>query len=334
MSAIHHTHTEPEERIAPAPRTKRIVECDEKLRAELAAFIEAGGKQWSNSTIATQVGYTPAVISRYRGDQDGCLYEGDIAAVERRLREFLRDQRLQLDTSVETIDWEGAQKISRAIEDIRTAKRIGVIIAPPGFGKSRGIDLYCREHELAIPLHCWSGECNKSSVSSCLFAAADVGRPARGENEAQTLARLLKGSTRPVLLDDAHKLTCQALQLLYDLRDQTGLPIVLFGDERLIGKLKNDPQRLRRTGIVYRLKIENPVPLIDHHINSIIPHPGGQLPAIRKLCEKIAGQAGHFGSVQMELALAVRIKQGAPDWDWCKCIQAAHTKLIRDYTLN
>jgi DNA transposition AAA+ family ATPase len=327
------SHPEPDERQS-APKIKKLHPCDEALRAELIALRDSNPKVWTPQAFAAATGYSVTVFHLYL-DAQGNVYSGDTKAVEAKVAEFLRDQRLALDTSVDTIDWDGARQIADAIEDIRTAKRIGVVIAPPGFGKTRGIDLYCQSHTLAIPLHVWSGECNKSSVVSCLFRAAGIARSGKGENEAQTLARVLKDTTRTGLIDDAHKLTCQSLQLLYDLRDQTGMPFVLFGDNRLIAKLRNDPQRLRRTGVVYQLKLRNPEKLIDHHLRQILPGElDGELVALRKLCLQIAEQAGHFGSVQMELALAVRLKQGAPQWSWVECVKAAHTRLIRDYALT
>lgn len=328
---INQSHPEPEERAAG--QKNKIFPCDEKLRAELLAMRAENPALWTDRKLAEGTGYSSSVFFQYTRP-DGNRYSGTVSAVEAKLREFIRDHRLMLDIDVPTIEWDGTSQITNAIEDIRTAKRIGVVIGAPGIGKSRGIDLYCQTHALAISLHAWAGECNKSAVAGCLFEAAGIDRGAKGENDAQTLARVLHNSSRPLLIDDAHKLTCQSLQLLYDLRDKTGLPIVLFGDDRLIAKLRNDPQRLRRTGIVYRLKLKDPGKLVDHHIQTLIRDGLAELPQLRKLCLQIAAQAGHFGSVEMELKLAARLKQGAPDWTWTRAVEAAHTRLIRDYALK
>lgn len=327
------SHPETEERGEPKPRVQRAVyTADEVLRAELRAFRDNSNGQWNNTSIGSDIGYSGVVVGDYLGEY-GNKYAGDTRGVERKVREFLRDQRLLLDTSVETIECEIAKQVANAIEDIRTAKLIGVIIGAPGIGKSRGIDLYCRTHERAIPFRAWTGEKSLSAAEECLFKAADVARSKRGVNEAKTLAGKLAGSSRPIIADDAHKLTCAALQLFYDLRDKTGSPIVLAGDERLIAKLKNDPQRLRRTGTVHRLKIKEPMPLIEHHIKQIIPDCNGELSALKALCKQIVEQPGHFGSVQMELCRAVRIKRAKADLSWCEAVRHAHRRLIRDYEL-
>jgi DNA transposition AAA+ family ATPase len=156
----------------------------------------------------------------------------------------------------------------------------------------------------------------------------------RGLRDFEAFVDKTIGMTRPILVDDAHKLTRGALQLVYDYRDKTGAPVGLFGDERLILKLRDDAQRLRRTGIVTRLKIKDATPLIDHHIRTFIPDSNGETQDLRKLCQQIVMKPGHFGSLQMELALAVRLKKGAPDWSWPEAIKHAHQKLIRDYEFN
>jgi DNA transposition AAA+ family ATPase len=324
---INQAHPEKEAREAGDVKT---YPCDEKLRKEILDL--RGSNAWTNTSLAAQIGYTDAVVSQYLG-VGGNRYSGNVKRVEKKFMEFLRDQRLSLDASVASIACDVSRQVEEAIEDIRTSKQIGAVLGEPGIGKSRGIHLYCANHELAIPLFVWYGERNASSTEECLFKSADVARVKRGGREAKMLAEKMAGSNRIIIVDDAHKLTCPALQLLYDFRDRTGLPIALFGDHRLIEKLRNDPQRLSRTGSVYTLKLKVTEDLIEHHIRQIIPDVNGELPALKKLCNTIAREAGHFRSVQMELARAVRLKKGCPDWSWCAAVRAAHTRLIRDYEL-
>jgi len=315
-------------------QTEKTYPCDEQLRQELLTLRDHASNEYSNSRIASQVGYSQAVISQYLNPV-GNKYDGDTKKFESQVRQWLRDIRLQLDSSVETIDCEISRRISDAIEDIRTAKRIGVIIGAPGIGKSRGVDLYVQDHSLAIAFRVCSWHRNQRSVEDCLFKAADVGRLKRGENSMEILAEKLRGSTRPILVDDAHKASSPALQCLYDFRDATGMPVVLLGDDRLLAKLRNDPQRLRRTGIVTTLKIKNATPLIEHHVDALLPdRANGERKELLKLCDQIANSSGHFGSVQMELALAARIRKGDPDLSWCEAVKRAHKKLIRDTELT
>jgi DNA transposition AAA+ family ATPase len=328
---INQSHPEPEERGEKSRRPS--YPADEGLRAEVRQFRDTSAGKWSNAKIATAIGYTARVISDYL-NADGNKYEGDVREIERKLREWHRDIELQMDSSVVPISCEVSDQIERAIEEIRTAKRIGVVIGAPGIGKSCGIGLYRETHQLAISFTTRSWHRNTSCAANCLLEAADVTQAKSGLKSFEAFVEKTKGMTRPILVDDAHKLTRGALQLFYDYRDATGAPIVLFGDERLLTKLKDDAQRLRRTGIVTRLKIKNPTPLIDHHINSFISDTNGEDADLRNLGAQIVVKPGHFGSLQMELALAVRLKRGAPDWSWTEAVKRAHRKLIREYDFN
>jgi DNA transposition AAA+ family ATPase len=313
--------------------TRDSYPCDEAFRQQLRKFRDDSrgtAEEWTNGRIAAGIGLSVRVISDYL-NPDGNKYDGDTKRIERKLREWLRDIRLQLDSNIVTTACEIAEQIETAVEEIRTAKRMGVVIGEPGIGKTRGIELYCQTHELAIAFTTISWHRNTNSFANCLLKAADVTQSKRGLRDFESFVEKTIGMTRPILVDDAHKLTRGALQLAYDYRDQTGAPVCLFGDERLILKLKDDAQRLRRTGIVTRLKIKNPAPLIDHHIQSLIPDANGEAVSLRKLCTQIVAKPGHFGSLQMELALAVRMKKGAPDWSWAEAVKHAHKKLIRDY---
>jgi DNA transposition AAA+ family ATPase len=315
------------------PGLIRLYGCDEVFRDKFLQW-RAENPNWSDAAIGAQIGRSKTMLYHYLHPA-GNVYSGDSLALEKKLAEFLRDYRLEMDTNVASVDCEVARQIEDAMEEIRTAKRIGVILGAPGFGKSRGINLYCRSHELAVAFRvcCWQK--SQADFAECLFKAAGIESARRGLLNMRPLVEKMTGTARPFLVDDAHKLTRAALQLAYDFRDATGAPVGLFGDERLIGKLRDDGQRLRRTGIVFRLKLKDPGPLIEHHVDTLAPDAGEERADLVKLCRTIvlAENGGHFGSLQVELSLAARLKKGNHDWDWCEAVRRAHQKLIRDYSL-
>lgn len=309
-----------------------IYPCNEKLRLQLRALRDLPEGEWNNSRIAREIGFSAAAVSEYLNEK-GNRWK-NVVELEKNVAAFLRNAELQLDSGVETVSCDIAEQIADAVEEIRTAKRAGVIIGAPGIGKSRGIDLLTTRNPLAVAFRVCAWQKSQSDFAECLFRAAEVGHTKRGMGGMNLLAEKLKGSARPFLVDDAHKLTRAALQLGYDFRDATGVPLVLLGDERLIPKLKDDPQRLRRTGLVFRLKLHEPLPLIKHHIAELCPDVDGEERELIALCRKVVENPGHFGCLQMELSLAARFKRARADWSWCECVRRAHKKLIRDYELN
>ena len=267
-----HTASHPElaEREPKAPAT---FPCNESLRAQLRALRDAPNSEWSNARIAREVGYTPGVISQYLNER-GNLWR-NVSELEPKIAAFLRDQNLRLDTGIETIACDIAEQIGDAIEEIRTAKRAGAIIGAPGIGKSRGVDHYLVSHPQAIAFRVCAWERGQADFAECLYTAADVGAHKRGLSGMKDLVAKLNGAGRPVLIDDAHKATRAALQLAFDFRDATGVPLVFLGDQRLVAKLKDDPQRLRRTGRLFTLRDKEPLPLIQHHIAALCPGVNG-----------------------------------------------------------
>jgi DNA transposition AAA+ family ATPase len=307
---------------------------DEALRTRVAKVRDESSGDWSNVRIGRAIGYTDAVVSQYLKG----TYHGDVQEVEKRLRAWLRNLTLALDVEVPSQPTEVSRRFATWLEDIRTSRGAGVIIAPPGLGKSRAVELYCAGNELAIRLAAWEGECSRAAVEAMLFSAADVVKGARARRAA-TLVPVMQGSGRPIVIDDAHYLTMAALRMLFGFRERTGMPLALVGTERILDKLESDPQLLRRVTYKRELAFERlkaPMELVEQHVRVIL---GEGLSAedrreVLRLGAIMARRAGHFGSVQLCLARAVRIKRAKPDKDWRSAIMEAHAHLVRDYALD
>lgn len=318
--------------VAGKPGKIKLYGCDHEFRAHFLAW-RAENTKWDDKRIASEIGRSPAMIYQYC-HAAGCAYAGNVKGLEEKLAELMRDCHLELDTNISTIACDISAQIADAVEEIRTAKRIGVIIGEPGIGKTRGTHEYIRDHKLAILFGVNAWNKREADFASCLFKASDLEAPETGLRGMKELVNKMTGSGRSFLVDDAHKLTCAALQLAFDFRDASGSPIILLGDHRLVAKLKRDHQRLRRTGIVRYLKIQDATALINHHIDTFAPDCGSERKELAALCQQIVAGPGHFGSLQMELSVAARIKRGDAELSWCDCMRGAHARLIRDYELN
>jgi DNA transposition AAA+ family ATPase len=225
-----------------------------------------------------------------------------------------------------------------AFEYIRKTNDMGVIVAESGEGKSRGIELIRKSNELAMLFHVRAWSSDKNSLQSALWdVIPHVGYDPQTKR-ASFLVTSLRGSDRPLIVDDAHKLTRPALHLLFDLYDETSIPICLIGTDELVLKLEDDPQRFSRVGIHWAIKPseKDRRKLIKHQIESIVDGVNGELQELIDLCERVCTQHGHFRSVEKQLKLASEIKHGkaAKEMTWCQAFRQAHTLLLRQYQLQ
>jgi DNA transposition AAA+ family ATPase len=316
---------------------------DQFLREQLLVWRnnnkQQDGSPHTNASIARKLGYSPAVISTYLAtDSAGQLaankYTGDVAKLERKVEDFLRNETRRRLSGVETKDCEVAQEMKTGLEYIRKTNDIGEIIAESGDGKSRGIEIYLKENPTAILFHVRSWARDLGSIEGALFTAVGKAGYDNRTKRALWMVTKLRGSDRLIIVDDAHKLTRPALQFLFDFHDETGCPIALVGTFALEELLEDDAQRFSRTGLRWEVRPNNSRKLIEHLVTSLAPTVNGEFDQVVALCEMVAAEHGHFRSVHKQLKLAAEIKEQKPRTSWTDALKAAHTLLIRKYALT
>lgn len=339
LSFIAASHPEAEERATttttaiPAGDGRKTFPCDEALRARLLEFRDGSNGKFTNASIARKCGINKAIVSQYLAP-DGNLYPGDTQAQEALFREFLRDNRTFSDTGVTTVDTQTTGDIARAIEGAREFRRLVAIMAEPGVGKTRAISLYVSTHKRAISFSAWGGQRTQTQIAHLLWDTAAVAR-GTSTNRMDVLVDRLRDSGRTIIVDDAHKLSVNAIRLLSEVRDQAGIGVVLVGIKTLETKLYSDSQLASRTEQVHRLGVVNPKPLVAHHIDQILGDlAADDRDALIALGVKIAEADGHFRSLQLDLSFARRILSAKPDLNVCEAVKAAHRKMLRKTTLN
>ena len=311
----------------------------ELIRQQL---IELRGQPgWSNNKLATRLGVSPSVVSQYLNlDEDGKLrpegnkYPGDVAALERRIVDLIRNESRRKASGVDNADCEISQAVKASLEYIRKTVDVGIVIGEAGQGKTRALELYLADNPTAIfcPIRSWT--CDRGAIEAGLFESIGrTGYDYRTKRSVYIVSKL-RGSDRLIILDDAHKLTRPALQYVFDLHDETHCPVALIGTFELEDKIKDDAQRFSRVGLRFELKPENPRGLIEHLIKQLCPGIDGELSGLCDLCDQVARQHGHFRSVHKQLKVAAELKLSTPKLTWCAAFRQAHTLLVREYTLS
>lgn len=303
---------------------------NESLRSELREFVARTGL--TKAALARKLGYSPAVGSLYLSDGP-CQYSGDVAKLERKAEEFLRNEARRRVSGVETAECESADEIRDALEHIRKTNDVGAIVAESGEGKTRGIELYRQTNPLTILYHVRTWARDLGSVEGALFEAVGKAGYDNRTKRAVFMVNKLRGTDRLIIVDDAHKLTRPALQFLFDFHEETGCPLGLVGTFDLDDLLEDDAQRFSRVGLHFDIKPSNSSKLIEHLIRTLAPGVNGEAEQIAALCETVAAEHGHYRSVHKQLKLAAEIKEGKPKTTWVDAFKAAHTMLIRKYAL-
>jgi DNA transposition AAA+ family ATPase len=344
------SHPEIEERDPqPEPQTskRKVFPCDKALRQRLLELRDQ--PCWSNNAIAKRMGVNSSLISQYLNDE-GCVYDGDIPKLERRINDFLENEARRRASGVETTNSAVTNQVRDAFEYIRKTSDVGVVMDESGDGKTRGIERYVQgdkdggdSHPTAIVYRTFSWATGLHDVEAFLFDV--IGRTNWDGKSKRILNTIknLRGTDRLLIVDDAHKLTRPALQFWFDLHDATLCPIAFVGTFELLKKLEDDPQRFSRVGLHFEITNEkNGIDhgLLNHLITSLIPEANSEMEELKDLCEQVAREHGHYRSVHKQLKVAVELRAGSytgrgqSRLSYVQAFRAAHTMLVRNYNLN
>ena len=332
------THPETEDRELPAAKPEaKIFACNGSLRARLLDLRE-NQPGWSNNIIAKRLGVNASVVSQYLNDA-GCIYPGDVAKLERSIDDLLDNEARRRASGVESLECSVTGQLNTAFEFIRKTNDIGVVLAESGEGKTRGMELYVKDHPTAIlyRTHVWSSDLG-SAKGAMFDQVGSKNYDGRTKRDLCTVKNL-RGSDRFLIVDDAHKLTRPALQFFFDLHDATQIPMAFVGIFDLMTKLEDDAQRFSRVGLHFEVTNGDGKtpdrPLILHLIKNLIPTANGETEELADLCEQVAREHGHYRSVHKQLKVAVELMAGSKGRMTCvKAFRAAHAILIRNYRLN
>ena len=120
----------------------------------------------------------------------------------------------------------------RMLAVIRTAvqvKAIGEIVGPAGIGKTLTLKAAHAMYTGSIYVRCIERARSAPSLTSLLARQCSVPVRSNAGVIQQLVIEHLRGSGRPILVDEAHKLSAQALEVLRDIYDEAECPLILAG---------------------------------------------------------------------------------------------------------
>jgi len=182
-----------------------------------------------------------------------------------------------------------AQDILHVARLARENQTMGLVVGPAGIGKTRCAQALDETFVGSILLTVRFGAYHPKGLTSMLAEKLGVRARRSSQTEHDHLSQLervlarLEGSKRLVIVDEAHKLNNEALELLRELHDATGCPVFLLATKDLQDRIRrtSDPdhgQLFSRVDIMW--------PLTKGHDVSAGGRPLFSIDEIRKLYEQ------------------------------------------------
>lgn len=320
------------------PRERRLfAQGEPQLRADLKAYKES--ESLSNAQLGVKLGVHATYVSKYLSGTN----DFDAGKVDRVVGDLLKAESLRTKDAVELFESFVTRRIAGDVETVRKTGDFGLIFSDAGLGKTSGMQLIQRAHPLALALTASKNSCSVTAIQWKIFGLLE-NKSWNGRTPVwDFIVDHLKGSNRPVMIDNMQRLGKGGLQYLFDLQDETGVPIIGFGNPEIMKVIRGVDQMFSRIGLKDEIALPlfrdakkhertNVEAVVDGILERMIP---AWRAKVRDLALQVAWQKGHFRALRKHLTLAHQLAlNGGALEDPCTAFQAAHTKLVSDYALE
>lgn len=191
----------------------------------------------SQSEAARKIsGVAASTISQYLSG----TYRGDLDAVGRRLNRWMEQEGRARDVRVELpyVRTSVAEAIRKVITVTIEQGKMAAIVAPAGSGKTKVVQLTAEDQD-GVYIYC-DEDLTPSALYHQLALAVKVNTTLVSRGAAalkRAIVDKLKGTNRPIFLDEAHLLPPKVFAGLRSIYDQTGCPIIFVGAYEIIGRV-------------------------------------------------------------------------------------------------
>lgn len=229
--------------VLPPPSKGKLM--DEQHRAvatALADFLEHTAL--SQSAAAKTIGVGASTVSQFLSGS----YPGDLDKLTHRINRWLEREGRKRQVRVELpyIRTRVAQHMRRVVSLAVEHGMMAAIVAPAGSGKTKLMELLAEDMN-GLYIYC-DGRMTATNMDQKLAIAAGAIAPATSRGAAKfreaTITKL-KGTERPIFIDEAHLLKPKIFADLRSIHDQTGdgrtgrpgCPIIFTGAYEILGRV-------------------------------------------------------------------------------------------------
>ncbi len=201
------------------------------VRDDLAFVLQQQGVTIPKICAALGEAYTPKIIGRFRNCANRETYGGDIDQDTRAINRFIEliARRSEAKLPGGFIETEVARRILLVVSKTIELASIGVIYADAGRGKTITLQAAAAIHPGSVLLRVRRQTRSAAGLAKALAEVVGLRGVQTSYQASSRLIENLRGTGRCIIIDEAHQLTHDALELLRDIHDEAGLPIVLAG---------------------------------------------------------------------------------------------------------
>jgi len=180
-------------------------------------------------------GYSRGTLSRFKNMTSRQNSVGDLDRVTRGINQFMETiaRRRQSAMPHGFVETDVARRILVVIAKTIDICSIGVITGDAGRGKSLTLQAAAAIHPGSILIRVLHSTRGPAGFIKHLADVLHL-REARSSHRGQLrVIEKLRGSGRALLIDEAHQLKAETLELLRDIHDECGVPIILIGTMKI-----------------------------------------------------------------------------------------------------
>lgn len=209
----------------------------ERVRDELKLVLDQPDVTMDTISKALGEGYSRGTLSRFINLRSAEECDGQTEHHARTINAWLetigRRREVKERRPHGFVETEVARRMLAVIGKVNELCTIGLILGDAGRGKSMTLEAAQLIHPGSVLLRVRQSSRRPRGLSQQIGEALGLRGLRVTSHAEERIIDTLRGTGRLLLIDEAHQLTPDAMELLRDIHDETGSPIVLAGTLRL-----------------------------------------------------------------------------------------------------
>lgn len=213
-----------------------------QIQADFEAYLEKTKQSVNKVSRKLGDGFSTGVLSQFRNHKEQYVFRGDLDRIARGINNFieLAERQHNAPRPKGWIETAVANRMLGLIGQTVDMRCIGVIFSDAGRGKTMTLQAASKIFTGSILVRVVCSSKSPSGLNRAIAHALGHRKKTFALGDQPLILNQLKGTGRPLFIDEAHQLSPGALEYLRDLHDCCGIPIILAGTRNINEKCSDD----------------------------------------------------------------------------------------------